>query len=136
MSENSVYYGAENDYTGSLDKNAQPQAPVTRCPGKEIVGMVLGINSLVWGVLGIFFCWHIGLAIAYGGIGIGTGIAARILHNKVHEQATLITNKIEIGNKLGLAGIICGAVSIVLSIIVLIVLISFGIAGGMLWANS
>ena len=28
-----------------------------RCPGKEIVALVFGINALFWGVFAVLFCW-------------------------------------------------------------------------------
>lgn len=102
-----------------------------KCPGKEITGMVLGINSLAWSIFGLFFGWipFYGMifGIVYGIIGIGCGIATNIIHNKVLEQATVITNKIRNGKKLATAGIIVGAVAIGLSIIIGIVWIVAGV---------
>lgn len=96
----------------------------TRCPGKEIVGMVFGINALVWGVFGAIFCWFLPIAITFGIIGIGCGITAMIMHSKVHQQATVITNKIETGKKLGIAGLITGSAAIIISITVTIIFFS------------
>ena len=98
-----------------------------RCPGKEITSMVFGINALVWGVFGLVFCWHIVLAIVYGVVGIGCGITAIVLFKQVKNIATVITKKGEVGNKLGIAGLICSILAIVISILVLIVLISLGV---------
>lgn len=97
----------------------------TKCPGKEIAGLVLGINSLVWGVLGLLFCWipFYGMLFSFiwGGIfGIGCGVAANILHKKVHEEAEVITSKIETAKKLALPGIITGIAGMVISVVVLI----------------
>ena len=119
----------DNVYANVQPNGYRNSEPVVRCPGKEITGMILGINSLLWGSLGLFFCWHIVIAIVYGGFGIGFGIAATILRKKVHEVANQITKKIEIGGKLGIAGIVCGAVSIVLGIMFVILIASVGIFG-------
>ena len=102
-----------------------PQAPGgISSPGKEIAGLVLGITSLTAGVMAAIF----GLIPAFGTIfafvsghlGIGLGIAAIILHKKVHEQAIIITRKIETGKKLGTAGIITAGAGMLLSLIILL----------------
>ncbi len=102
-----------------------------KCPGKEITGMILGINALVWSVLGAMFCWMPLYGIIFGTLyplmGIGCGVAANILHKKVLEQATVTTKKIHIGKKLATAGIIVGAVSIGLAIMFLIIWIAAGV---------
>ena len=127
---------SQDVYTQTPNANVygtQPtyQAGPTRCPGKEIAGLALGINSLVWGVLGAAFSfmpiYGIIFGIIWGGFGIGFGVAANILHKKVHEQATEITNKIEIGKKLATAGMIVSAIAIALGIVVSI-LFTVGIA--------
>lgn len=98
---------------------------VIKYPGKEITSMVFGINALVWGVFTIFFCWHIVLAMVYGVMSIGFGIVALVLRNQVYSSnATVFTGKANIGKKLGTAGIICGAVAMVLSIIIIFVIIA------------
>lgn len=104
----------------------------TRCPGKEISGLVLGINSIFWSAFGLIFCWYAALGITYGVIGIVCGIVALVLHKKVMEQATVITKKIKVAKTLGTIGIIVGAVLIVLSIILLIVFITLGVGMGAL----
>ena len=104
------------------------QQQVAKCPAKEIACLVCGISSLVWSVLGTllgcFPVYGIIFAVIWGGFGIGFGIAANILNKKVHEQADEFTNKIEIGKKLATAGIIVGAIGMVLSIIATIVIIA------------
>lgn len=99
-----------------------------KCPGKEITGLILGINSLVWSVLGTSMgclpVYGLMFSIIWGLFGIGFGIAAIILNKKVHEQAEEYTNKIEIAKKLSVAGIIVAAVGIVISIIVNVVLVA------------
>lgn len=116
MYQNTVYVQQE----GTAGASSATSAP-KRCPGKEIAGMVLGINGLAWPVIGLFCCvipvsgGIIG--IIYGMIGIGCSIAAIILHNKCVEQADYITKKIVIGKKLAIAGLICGGVGIVLGIV-------------------
>ena len=104
---------------------------VVKCPGKEITGMVLGINSLVWSVFAIMFCWMpfygIVFGIIYGLMGIGCGIATNVLHKKVLETATLITNKIRRGKGMATAGIIIGAIGIGLAIVFCIVWVAAGI---------
>ena len=115
MYQNTVYV-----QQGETSPTAATSAP-KRCPGKEITGLVLGINALVWPIIGLCCCaLPISggiLSIIYGLFGIGFGIAAAILYNKCIEQADYITKKITIGKKLGIAGIIVGAVGIVLGIV-------------------
>lgn len=106
--------------------NSMP--PQTKCPGKEITGMVLGINAIAWSGLGMLFCWHFALGLVYGLLGIGCGIGATVLHKKVHEQATYITNKIELGKKLGIAGIIVGSILLLISFLILVAFIALGVA--------
>ncbi len=97
----------------------------TRCPGKEIAGLVLGINALVWSVLGAFFSWmpFYGLifGLIWGGFGVGFAIATNILYKKVMEQATIITNKIHTGKKLAKAGLIVGIIAMALSVVICII---------------
>ena len=56
-------YNFENNYnTGYTQTNQTPdlqgyQHQPVRCPGKEIIGMVFGINSIAWGGLGLLFSW-------------------------------------------------------------------------------
>lgn len=108
---------------------------VIKCPGKEITGMIMGINSLLWGSLAFLFCWHIVISFIYGGIGIGFAIAAFVLHKQVMETATHITKKITVGKNLATAGMICSCVAIGLSIVVIVGLIActaLGSASGLL----
>lgn len=110
-----------------------PQATLgARCPGKEIAGLVMGIVSLSEGVLaaicGIIPVYGIIYAVIFGLFAIGLGIAAIVLHKKVHEQATVITNKIEIGRKLAIPGIITGGAGMVLSILITIAVCAAGVA--------
>ncbi len=104
---------------------ASVQPAGTKCPGKEITGLVLGISSLVQGIATITCGWipiyGIIYAIIFGLFGIGTGVAVNILHKKVHEEATIITKKIETGKKLSVPGIILSAVGIGLSITISII---------------
>lgn len=96
--------------------------PEVKCPGKEITGMILGINALLFGIFAIAFGWiPFGIGVIYGIVfalfGIGTGIAAIVLWSKVCQQATVTTRKGLIGKNLGLAGIIVSGCGIVFSII-------------------
>lgn len=106
-----------------MDYNNQPTTYVaeTKCPGKEIAGLVLGINSLVFGIFAVIFGWIPLIGVAYGIIfalmGIGVGIPAVVLWSKVLQQATVTTKKGLIGKNLGLAGIIVSACGVVISII-------------------
>lgn len=105
-------------------------APV-RCPGKEIAGLILGINSVLWSVIGLFFCWHFALALVYAGFGIGMGIAALILHKKVMEQATVTTGKIKAAKILGIIGIIVSVILLLLGILILVlILLGTGLFSG------
>ncbi len=136
-------YGQQTTY-GQQTYNTNVQN-VTRCPGKEIAGLVLGINSLVWSVLAAFLSWipFYGLIFGFiwGGFGIGFAIATNILHRKVMEQATLTTNKIHIGKKLAKAGLIVGIISIAVAVTFCIIWVAvIGVAamssGGMSILNS
>ena len=59
--------------------NTEYQSGATKCPGKEITGFILGINSIVWGGLSLLcgFIPFYGMIFAFiwGGFGIGFGIA-------------------------------------------------------------
>lgn len=139
-------YDAQNTYAGQNMNTAgynygnpypypgNAQAPVV-CPGKEITSMVFGINALVWGIFSAFFCWHIICAAIYGLMSIGCGIVALVLHKKVLEEATFTTKKVALGKKLGIAGIICSAIAIVLSIIVLMAIIALGVGSALYGLN-
>ncbi|MBR3636638.1 MAG: hypothetical protein IKN45_01830 [Lachnospiraceae bacterium] len=114
-----------------------------KCPGKEIAGLILGINAIFWSGLGTLLgcipVYGLIFACIWNAFGIGTGIAAMVLHKKVHEQATEISNKIETGKKLGLIGIIVGIAGIVIAIIVfivLVVIIGVGAVGGAATSNG
>ncbi|MCR4814734.1 MAG: hypothetical protein K5879_07900 [Lachnospiraceae bacterium] len=104
-----------------------------KCPGKEIAGLVLGINAIVWGGLGAVFglmpFYGLIFGFIWGGFGIGFGIATNILHKKVHEQANVITSKIETGKKLATIGIVLSIVGMVISVIAAIIIgLLFGIS--------
>ena len=120
--------------------NGYQTTGATKCPGKEITGFILGINSIVWGGLGLLcsFIPFYGMIFAFiwGGFGIGFGIATNILHKKVHEEATEITNKIETGKKLATPGIILSIVAMVLSTIVTIVLFAIGVGAAVIGSSS
>ena len=123
--------------TPAYNYNPAAVQPVgTKCPGKEITGLVMGIASLVEGIATVTCGWipiyGIIYAIIFGLFGIGTGVAANILHKKVHEEATIITKKIETGKKLAVPGIILSAVGIGLSITIgIIVCAAIGTAAGL-----
>lgn len=114
---------------------SSPAKPVG-CPGKEITGMILGINALTWPVLGLMFCiipisGGI-ISIVYGLLGVGCAIPAMILYNKVNEQADYMTKKIITGRKLAIAGLIVGAVGVFMGILA----ICLWVAGIGIGANS
>ncbi len=119
----------DNGYTNqpAQDLQGYKHEPV-RCPGKEIVGFVFGINALVWSILGTMFCWipmyGIIFSVIWGGMGIICGIVTLVMHKQVHEVAEEISNKIENGKKMAIPGIIVGAVGIVISIVVMIVMVA------------
>ena len=99
-----------------------------KCPGKEIVGFVFGINSLAWGILGLLFSWipiyGMIFSFIWGGLfGVGCGIVALVMNKKVHEEAEEFTGKAETGKKLAVPGIIVGILGCVVSIVVLIVFV-------------
>ena len=114
-------YGNTGYNSVYLQKAAYNANAGVRCPGKEITSMVLGIVSLFYGAFGVVFCWHPVLAWTFGILGVGCGIPAIILHNQVMKIATITTKKVKIGKNLGTAGIICGAVTMVLDIIIVLV---------------
>lgn len=105
-------------------QNTQPCITETRCPVKEIITLVLGIYSLMSGVVAACTFWHPVLATVFFILGIGYGIPAMILFKKIQEQATLITNKAYVGKKLALAGIICSCAAFVLMLILWFLAIS------------
>ncbi len=112
----------------------QPQKPAgIQCPGKEITGMIFGINALVWGILSLIVCWipiySLILGTMYGVFAIAFAIVAKTLANKVFAQATIITNKIRNGNKLATAGLVLGIIGLVLSIIIGVLWISLFTSG-------
>lgn len=101
------------------------QAPIgASSPGKEIAGLILGITSLTAGVMAAIFGIIPGVGIFFavisGLLAIGLGIATIVLNKKVHEQAAVITRKIEIGKNLATAGIITGGAGMLLSIIIVV----------------
>lgn len=118
--------GYVNPAGPAQDLQGYQHQPV-RCPGKEIVGFVFGINALVWGILGTMFSWipFYGMifSVIWGGMGIVCGIVALTMHKQVHEVAEEISNKIENGKKMAIPGIIVGAVGIVISILVFVLMI-------------
>ena len=121
---------------GGFDPNyAQPSdlqgfnREKVKCPGKEIISFVFGINSLAWGALGLLFSWipiyGIIFSFIWGVIfGVGCGIVAIVMHKKVHEEAEEFTGKAETGKKLAIPGIILGIVGFVVSILVIIVFVA------------
>lgn len=127
-SDNNVYANVNarpvgnNSATGRAYVNNE-----VRCPGKEITCMVLGIFSLVYGGFAALFFWHIVIGIIFGILGIGLGIPAIVLHGSVMKTATVTTKKVQVGKKLGIAGIICGAVAMVIAILFFVVVV--GILG-------
>ncbi len=111
-------YAAPQDYAQSPQQdynqqyNAVPQGNVAPAPAKaEEPGKVLGIISLVSGILSIVCC---------GGI---TSIVAIIL-------GVISKNKQKENNGLATAGIILGVIGIVLCVISIIVGIIIGVAAG------
>ena len=119
--------GYVNQAGPAQDLQGYQHQPV-RCPGKEITGLVFGINALVWGILGTLFSWipFYGMifSVIWGGMGIGCGIVAIIMHKQVHEVAEEITNKVETGKKLAIPGIVIDAIGIVISVIVIIFMVA------------
>ncbi len=140
-------YNFENNYnTGYTQTNSTPdlqgyQHQPVRCPGKEIIGMVFGINSIAWGGLGLLFSWipFYGMIFSFiwGGLfGIGCGIVALIMHKQVHEVAEEISGKVDTGKKLAVPGIILGGVGMVVSILVIIFMIAIVGIGAFASATS
>ena len=102
-----------------------------RCPGKEITTLAMGISSLAYGIFGAMFGWYPVYGWITGGIfaifGLACAIVAKVLYKKVMEEATTYTNKVNIGNRLGTAGMIVSIIALalmIISIIVIIVLIA------------
>ncbi len=134
-------YGQQAN-NGIYQQAPQNRRAETKCPGKEIVGLILGIHSLVMGIFGLFFGWvpvyGIIYAIIYSMFAVGCAVAAKILYKKVMEQATTYTNKIVRGNGLATAGLITGIISVVVSIILccIYVAVGIGVAYGAYGPNS
>ena len=107
-------------------------------PGKEIVGLVFGIFSLINGICGLaivipFYGWIGGAICAVSGIIYA--IVAKSQWGTIKKNATSYTNKIKTGNGLATAGLIISIIAIVIGIIVLILFVllaALGIGGTIL----
>ena len=66
--------GYVNQAAPAQDLQGYQHQPV-RCPGKEIVGFVFGINALVWGILGALFSWIPFYGLIFSGIWGGVSIS-------------------------------------------------------------
>ena len=107
-------------------------------PGKEIVGLVFGIFSLINGICGLAIVIPI-YGWIFGGIcavsGIIYAIVAKSQWGTIKKNATSYTNKIKTGNGLATAGLIISILAIVIGIIVLILFIlvaALGVGGSIL----
>ncbi len=96
------------------------RTPEVKCPGKEISGLVFGINALVWGILALMLAWIPFYGLFFGGIygtfGIVFAIVTFVLSNKVFFYLSVITNKIKNGKKLARAGLIISIIAVCLAI--------------------
>lgn len=103
-------------------------------PGREIVGLLFGIGSLISGICGLFtivpfYGW------IFGGItavfGIIYAIVAKVQWSTIKKNATSFTGKIKAGNGMATAGLILSIIGIVGGIIVgvIVILAAAGIVG-------
>ena len=107
-------------------------------PGKEIVGLVFGIFSLINGICGLAIVIPI-YGWIFGGIcavsGIIYAIVAKSQWGTIKKNATSYSSKIKTGNGLATAGLIISILAIVIGIIVLILFIlvaALGVGGSIL----
>ena len=108
-------------YTGYQDYQVKP----VRCPGKEIVGLVFGINALVWGVLALLFCWHPMIGTIYALSAIAYSVVTFVMDKQIGEKAEEISSKIIYGKRMAIAGMIIGIVAIGITVVIVLV---FGVA--------
>ena len=111
-----------------------------RCPGKEIVGMIMGIVSLIWGIVtiaygslvhstisaykakyGDFFTKYASTrltatVVVYGIFAIVLFFVVFILRRKVYDQADIVTKKIDVGLWLGIVGAVLGLIGIIIGV--------------------
>lgn len=111
-----------------------------RCPGKEIVGLIMGIVSMIWGFvtiivgsmvhalvskykvqLGAVFTKYATTryttsVVIYGIFAIVLFCVVFILRRKVYDQADIVTKKIDVGLWLGIVGAVLGLIGIIVGV--------------------
>lgn len=109
-----------------------------KCPGKEITGLILGIASMIWGIIGIIYtstirsilsaykaqygsyvtkyatATYTSYAVIYGLAAIILFVIVFILRRKVYDQADIVTKKIGAGFVMSIIGAILGIITIII----------------------
>ena len=89
-------------------------------PGKEIIGLVFGIFSLIHGVVCFVGCipfsgWWTGVVLAASGIAYAA--VAKTMYKTIMANATVHTEKILIGKNLATAGLILSIIGLAFTLI-------------------
>jgi len=90
---------------------------------KETAGLILGIFSLIYGVLALFTGITIVLPILFGLLGLGFGIAAIVIHSKLRNSGYPVAQELLVGRNLGIAGVVTSGVVLLFCVFILIVAI-------------
>ncbi|MBR6095285.1 MAG: hypothetical protein IKP92_09735 [Lachnospiraceae bacterium] len=134
-----VYAQPQPQVNVNVQAPAYQQAPQKTVvfPGREIVGLLFGIGSLISGLVALL-TWFPVYGWIGGGInavfGIVYAIVAKSQWAKVKKEATSYTGKIKAGNGMATAGLIMSILGIVTAIIVgiiLVVIVGLGAVGSL-----
>ena len=88
----------------------------SKCPGKEITALVLGIHSIVFAGLGLLFFWLPTFAIVYAVMSFIIAGVAFYMHYLVVLQAEITTKKVHIAKVLAIIGIALGVITLIATI--------------------
>ena len=88
----------------------------SKCPGKEIVALVLGIHSIVFAGLGLLFFWLPSFAIVYAVMSFIIAGVTFYMHYLVMLQAEITTKKVHIAKVLAIIGIALGVITLIATI--------------------
>lgn len=122
-------------YTQPVQQPVYTQEPENKVvyPGKEIIGLVFGVFSLIHGLVGLYTLFPVYGWIA-GGINavlaIIYAIVAKSMWGTIKKNATSFTGKIKAGNGMATAGLVLAIVSIVGAIIIGVIFIVIIAVGG------
>ena len=88
----------------------------SKCPGKEITALVLGIHSIVFAGLGLLFFWLSSFAIVYAVMSFIIAGVTFYMHYLVMLQAEITTKKVHIAKVLAIIGIALGVITLIATI--------------------